>query len=161
MLSLINELRETDQIEKSVSLPQVVIAGRRSPGKSSVLNAISGLQIPTDDEPCKQFPIEVILRRAEFVHVKAFIRHRPNLSEQRCSDLEAFGVKWQSAQPVDLDDIILDAKTTSRSSACRVSSADCLVLEICGLNQEDLTLIDLPGLCVRTQTDACLNGSAL
>lgn len=161
MLVLINGLRKTDRIEKTVSLPQIVVLGRRSTGEGSVLHAISGVHLPTDDELCKQFPIEFILRREDVVRIKASIRHQLDLSEQQCSNLEAFRIKWQDAQSASLDNVISDAKTILRSSACEVSLAGSLVIEVCGPDQENLTLIDLPGSCGRTQTDTCTNQSTL
>jgi len=44
-------------------LPQLIVCGDQSSGKSSVLAAISGIPFPKKDNLCTRFATEVILRR--------------------------------------------------------------------------------------------------
>lgn len=158
MLVLVDELRITDKIEENISLPQIVVVGQQSSGKISVLHAISGIQFPTDDGLCTQFPTEIILRREDFVRIKASIRHHAGVPDQRCSDFEAFRLKWQDTDLASLNDIISDTKRVLHLDDRNRFSADSLVLEICGPDQENLSLIDLPGFFVSTQTDQSSTG---
>ncbi len=51
-------------------LPQIIVCGDQSSGKSSVLEAISGISFPTKDNLCTRFAIELILRRSPTISIK-------------------------------------------------------------------------------------------
>lgn len=51
ILNVIDQLR-SEGISKYVNLPQLIVCGDQSSGKSSVLEAISGLGFPTKDNIC-------------------------------------------------------------------------------------------------------------
>ena len=63
ILDVIDELR-SEGISKYIGLPQLIVCGDQSSGKSSVLEAISGLDFPREDNLYTRFAIELILRRA-------------------------------------------------------------------------------------------------
>jgi len=63
LLDAIDLLRRQG-ISHYISLPQLIVCGDQSSGKSSVLEAISGIPFPTRDNMCTRFATEVILRRA-------------------------------------------------------------------------------------------------
>ena len=48
-----------------VDLPQLVVCGDKSAGKSSILEGITGLPFPRQDGVCTKFPTEIILRHSE------------------------------------------------------------------------------------------------
>lgn len=50
-------------MSRYVELPQIVVCGDQFSGKSSVLEAISGISFPVKDNLCTRFATEVILRR--------------------------------------------------------------------------------------------------
>src|SRR3981081_1332087 len=45
-----------------ISLPQLVVCGDQSAGKSSVLEGITGIPFPRQDGVCTKFATEIILR---------------------------------------------------------------------------------------------------
>lgn len=47
-----------------VDLPQLVVVGNQSSGKSSVLAALTGLPFPRDSGLCTRFATQIIFRRA-------------------------------------------------------------------------------------------------
>ena len=154
LLDLVDNLRNIPDIEKDIPLPQIVVVGQQSSGKSSVLNAISGVTFPTDDGLCTQFPTEIILRREETVANYARLhlnRDYREASEPFKKSVEAFEQRWFSFDLKQLKEIILDAKTLFGIDGQKHFSFDTLVLEICGPTQDHLTLIDLPGYFVSTQ----------
>ena len=59
----IDELR-TIGVGGLVELPQLIVCGDQSSGKSSVLEAISRVRFPARTVICTRFAIEVILRRS-------------------------------------------------------------------------------------------------
>ncbi|KAK3897368.1 P-loop containing nucleoside triphosphate hydrolase protein, partial [Staphylotrichum tortipilum] len=63
LLDTIDSLREI-HVGDIVNLPQIIVVGDQSSGKSSVLEAISGVQFPVDGDVCTRFATELILRRA-------------------------------------------------------------------------------------------------
>ena len=63
LLDVIDALR-AEGLSEYTALPQLIICGDQSSGKSSVLEAISGVPFPRKDTLCTRFATEVILRRA-------------------------------------------------------------------------------------------------
>lgn len=151
MLDLVDKLRNIDKIEKTIPLPQIVVVGQQSCGKSSVLHAISGIQFPRDDGVCTQFPTEIILRREKVISTKAFIRCPTDVPKERQADYKRFEQMWSNTSLDNLRDIIADAKTVLQLNDRKRFSPESLVLEVSGPNQEHLSLIDLPGFFVSTQ----------
>ena len=85
ILNVIDQLR-LEGISKYINLPQLIVCGDQSSGKSSVLEAISGLEFPAKDNVCTRFATELILRRAPGSGVTAFIHAddgRPTLEKER------------------------------------------------------------------------------
>jgi len=151
LLDLIDKLRNTDKIEKTIPLPQIVVVGQQSCGKSSVLHAISGIQFPISDGLCTQFPTEIVLRRESETSTKASIRMLGDVDDRRKRELKTFEKKWSNASPTDLKHIIADAKAVLGLTDGKGFSPESLILEVCGPHQEHLTLIDLPGFFISTK----------
>ncbi len=57
LIDLVNGLKDLD-VHRELDLPQLVVCGSQSSGKSSVLEAISGLQFPTGEFTCTKFVTE-------------------------------------------------------------------------------------------------------
>ena len=70
LLDVIDALR-AEGLGEYTALPQLIVCGDQSSGKSSVLEAISGVPFPRKETLCTRFATEVILRRAdnEFITV--------------------------------------------------------------------------------------------
>src|SRR5437016_2096195 len=68
LLDIIDHLRGQG-ISRYIDLPQLIVCGDQSSGKSSVLEAVSGLRFPTKDNLCTRFATELILRRGREVGV--------------------------------------------------------------------------------------------
>lgn len=63
LLDVIDALR-AEGLSEYTALPQLIVCGEQSSGKSSVLEAISGVRFPRKDTLCTRFATEVILHRA-------------------------------------------------------------------------------------------------
>ena len=143
LLDDIDRLR-SHGIGRFVSLPQIIVVGDQSSGKSSVLEAISGVAFPTSDGLCTRFATEVILRRSS--ENRASVRIRPSAScdPERRAKLENFHQSHIALTQVS--NLIAEA-TKAMGIAEHVNfSKDVLELEVSGPGQPHLTLVDLPGI---------------
>ncbi|KAF8864404.1 hypothetical protein BDZ45DRAFT_758809 [Acephala macrosclerotiorum] len=62
LLDIIDSLR-SNGASHYVDLPQVIVCGSQSSGKSFTLKSISGMAFPTTEGLCTRFATELILRR--------------------------------------------------------------------------------------------------
>src|ERR1700743_388140 len=72
LLDIIDNLRSKG-VGRYVDLPEIIVCGDQSAGKSSVLEAISGMSFPTKDNLCTRFATELVLRRDATHGVKVSI----------------------------------------------------------------------------------------
>jgi len=72
LLDIIDSLR-SQGVSHYVDLPEIIVCGDQSAGKSSVLEAISGMPFPTKDGLCTRFATELVLRRGREVNTKVSI----------------------------------------------------------------------------------------
>ncbi|KID61359.1 interferon-induced GTP-binding protein Mx, partial [Metarhizium hybridum] len=144
LLDVIDKLRSRG-LGKYVDLPEIIVCGDQSAGKSSVLEAISGMTFPTKDNLCTRFPTELILRRHAQNAVKISINPDPERSAEEKARLRVFNVDTQSSEP-DIGTIVEKAKEAMDLSETRKFSTDVLRIELCGPVQPHLTMVDLPGL---------------
>ena len=144
LLDIIDRLRSKG-IAKYVDLPQIVVCGDQSAGKSSVLEAISGMTFPTKDNLCTRFATELILRRETKTSVNISIIPGPDRSEDEKEKLANVSFEFDVASP-DLSSVVEKAKDSMGLSESKAFSSDTLRVELCGLNQPHLTMVDLPGL---------------
>ena len=144
LLDEIDKLR-SQGISHYVSLPQLIVCGDQSSGKSSVLEAISGITFPTKDTLCTRFATEVILRKATAVSVSVRIVPSQSRSESECKNLAEFCEILADLK--DFPDVVERAKTAMGIFASGSAfSNDVLRVEISGPERPSLTIVDLPGL---------------
>ena len=144
ILNVIDQLR-LEGINKYINLPQLIVCGDQSSGKSSVLEAISGLEFPAKDNVCTRFATELILRRAPGSGVTASIHaddDRPTLEKKR--------IRQFRSSTIDLAQFATIVKEAENFIGLgregHMFSKDVLRVEVSGPTQPHLTLVDLPGL---------------
>jgi GTP-binding protein EngB required for normal cell division len=143
LLDDIDRLR-SHGISRFVSLPQIIVVGDQSSGKSSVLEAITGVAFPTNDGLCTRFATEVILRRSRDEKASVRIRPSANCSPQRLAELEKF--HQADIALAQVSGLIAEATKVMGIAEQVTFSEDVLELEISGPKQPHLTLVDLPGI---------------
>ena len=74
-----------------VDLPQLVVVGDQSSGKSSVLAGLSGLPFPRDSTLCTRFATQIIFRRSDQTSVAVSILPKDASDEERSRRLRG----WQ------------------------------------------------------------------
>ncbi|KAK4945475.1 hypothetical protein LTR10_015371 [Elasticomyces elasticus] len=151
---VIDQLR-SEGISHYVDLPQIIVCGDQSSGKSSVLEAVSGLPFPRKDNLCTRFATEVILRRNPTEYANVSIIPGPDRTDEEMIKLTTFAKA--EVELALLEGLINEAKTVMGVKAdTRSFSRDILHVEIGGPSQPHLTLVDLLGLfqaANRQQTD--------
>ncbi|KIL93924.1 hypothetical protein FAVG1_02486 [Fusarium avenaceum] len=145
LLDIVDNLR-LHGVGRYVDLPEIIVCGDQSAGKSSVLEAISGRPFPIRDGVCTRFATELILRRGLKTNTKvSIIPGETRLSEDR-ERLE----NWQPRARIDMEG--LGAVTEEAESAMAIPAGagayyeDILRIELTGPDQPHLTMVDLPGL---------------
>nr|XP_036583935.1 dynamin family protein [Colletotrichum truncatum]KAF6793194.1 dynamin family protein [Colletotrichum truncatum] len=155
LLELIDKLQFA-QLD-NVKLPQIVVVGDQSAGKSSVLEAITGTPFPRDAGACTRFATEIRLRRSNEATLNVSIipdKNRPFREQER---LKQFG------GAVDTD---MSFESLMRSAVeliapknipGRFAARDILVVEKRGPDMPLLTLVDLPGLVKNANNDQSMD----
>ncbi|RYP79473.1 hypothetical protein DL770_006654 [Monosporascus sp. CRB-9-2] len=137
LLDTVDDLRKHG-IDRFVDLPQIVVVGDQSSGKSSVLEAISRLRFPVRDGLCTRFATELVLRADSGTRVDVTIEPSPSSSRE----VPPFNATRFNSEK--LPKLIEDAKRRMLVDGSGFSE-DVLRVEIRGPNLTQLTLVDLPG----------------
>ncbi|NXT20803.1 MX protein, partial [Syrrhaptes paradoxus] len=130
-IDLIDSLRALG-IEKDLALPAIAVIGDQSSGKSSVLEALSGIALPRGNGIVTRCPLELKLKRIPATEAwkgKICYRH--------------FRIDLQNASEVEK--AIREAQDVVAGTRGAISG-ELISLEIRSPDVPDLTLIDLPGI---------------
>jgi hypothetical protein len=82
-----------------VDLPQLVVVGDQSSGKSSVLEGLTGLPFPRDSGLCTRFATQITFRRSSEESIVASIIPAKSSSQERQESLRA----WNTSPMQSLD----------------------------------------------------------
>lgn len=144
LLDSIDTLR-SQGISHYVSLPQIIVCGDQSSGKSSVLEAISGVSFPVKSSLCTRFPTELVLRKHSHIGVRVSIVPHQSRSEAEQHSLGSFCEHLDGFE--GLANLIENAKAAMGiSTHGKAFSNDLLRVEVSGPDRPHLTIVDLPGL---------------
>ena len=143
-------------LESILSLPQLVVCGDQSAGKSSVLEALTEIPFPRNDNLCTRFATEIILRRSNANSLTIKLIPDPKRPSAEQAKINAF---QQSITNFDELPIIMNAAmavmdigdNSASGSQPRAFARDILSIEIEGPARPQLTLVDIPGL-IQTNT---------
>jgi GTPase SAR1 family protein len=153
---LTHRLNQIDRVRANgvgdhISLPQLVVCGDQSAGKSSVLEGITGIPFPRQDAVCTKFATEIILRHnTEASRTTATVIPHISRSGADKERLRAYHRELEDFS--ELPSVIGDAATLMqiRGHAGLIEgpafAADVLRIEVVGDTGLHLTVVDLPGL---------------
>ncbi|XP_059824739.1 interferon-induced GTP-binding protein Mx-like [Hypanus sabinus] len=130
-IDLIDKLRALG-LEEDLSLPAIAVIGDQSSGKSSVLEALSGIALPRGSGIVTRCPLELKLKNTEVKNT-----WRAKISYSNYSK--------ELSGPSEVGKEILKAQNTMAGADQGISS-ELIGLEVESDNVPDLTLIDLPGI---------------
>ncbi|XP_033821869.1 interferon-induced GTP-binding protein Mx-like [Periophthalmus magnuspinnatus] len=130
-IDLIDSLRSLG-VEQDLALPAIAVIGDQSSGKSSVLEALSGVALPRGKGIVTRCPLELKMKRkkagGEWYGKIKYQDHEEELED-----------------PADVGDKIVKAQNILAGTGVDISE-DLISLEIASPDVPDLTLIDLPGI---------------
>ena len=143
-------------LESVLSLPQLVVCGDQSAGKSSVLEALTEIAFPRNDNLCTRFATEIILRRASANSLKIKLipdPKRPADERDKIKNFEGSITDFREVSTLtNAAMAVMDIGDTSKSgSKPKAFARDVLSIEIEGPSRPQLTLVDIPGL-IQTDT---------
>jgi GTP-binding protein EngB required for normal cell division len=145
LLDIIDNLR-LQGVSHYVDLPEIIVCGDQSAGKSSVLEAVSGMQFPIKDGLCTRFATEFVLRRGHNMSIKVSITP----GESRVGDDKERLENWMPVASIDKDGLGAVTKEAEDVMAIPTGTGefyeDTLRIELSGPGQPHLTMVDLPGL---------------
>lgn len=144
LLNMVDELR-AHGLSDITALPQLIVCGDQSSGKSSVLEALSGVPFPRKDGICTRFATEVILRRDKRVSMKVSIVPSGDMPKEDQERLQMFQHDITSKD--DFAELFEKAKNEMGVADHKKSFFKSILrVEFRGPEQPQLTLVDLPGL---------------
>ncbi|KIM98383.1 hypothetical protein OIDMADRAFT_43388 [Oidiodendron maius Zn] len=154
-LNKIDRLRECG-VAQYIGLPQLVVVGGQSSGKSSVLEALTQLPFPRDPALCTTFPTQITFRNAMQERTSVSIIPAPSSTPERAANLRKYKREYPRSFSGDEFAVILkDVRTTmgirnpkeAHSDVNLLTfSEDILKIELSGPKRENLSIIDTPGI---------------
>ncbi|XP_068576149.1 interferon-induced GTP-binding protein Mx [Cebidichthys violaceus] len=130
-IDLIDSLRSLG-VEKDLALPAIAVIGDQSSGKSSVLEALSGVALPRGSGIVTRCPLELKMKRRKE-------------GEEWYGKISYQGYEEEIEDPADVEKMIRQAQEKLAGIGVGISD-DLISLEIASPDIPDLTLIDLPGI---------------
>ncbi|KAK6531816.1 hypothetical protein TWF694_002983 [Orbilia ellipsospora] len=143
ILDLVDQLKRIG-LSSVLSLPQLVVCGDQSSGKSSVLEAITEIPFPRKENLCTRFATEIILRRAPERQISITIT--PGKDRDESEKMELMKFKRTINDFEELPELMEDATAAMGLGVGKAFSRDVLTVDISGPDRPQLTLVDLPGL---------------
>jgi len=143
IMDLVDELRAMG-VDKDVPIPQIAVMGDQSSGKSSVLEALSGISFPRGAGLVTRCPTQVNMSRGSIWRAEISCPARPNIHHV-LTEAE------QESIPNIIEDITNELATVDGGFPDWKDQNNYIVVSVTSAACPDLTIIDLPGL-VRTTT---------
>ncbi|THY78240.1 dynamin GTPase [Aureobasidium pullulans] len=146
-------------VGEQIPLPQLVVVGDQSSGKSSVLEGITKLPFPRDSGLCTRFATQITFRRAETTTTTVTIIPHTGAAQDYADRLTAWkNVTHAALEPVSFSKTMKEvhklmdlADSPADSDGKSTFSEDILKVEVTGPKQEHFSVVDVPGI-FRTAT---------
>ncbi|CAI9620229.1 unnamed protein product [Staurois parvus] len=130
-IDLIDSLRSLG-VEKDLGLPAIAVIGDQSSGKSSVLEALSGVCLPRGSGIVTRCPLELKLKKS-------------SQGSKWNGEIKYRDQKVKLKNPSEVEREVRKAQDCMAGAGNGVSD-ELITLEVVSPNVPDLTLIDLPGI---------------
>jgi hypothetical protein len=138
LLDVVDKLRRAG-LQGTIELPQLVVCGDQSSGKSSLLEAITEIPFPRNTQLCTRFATEIILRCESKTTVTVKIVPSPDRTDAEKKKLSAFTNALTDVRQLPN---VIDAATKEmglgKVGASRAFTRDVLSITICGPERPQL-----------------------
>ncbi|KAL9601258.1 MAG: hypothetical protein Q9219_002663 [cf. Caloplaca sp. 3 TL-2023] len=142
------------RLDRSISLPMLVVVGDQSSGKSSVLEALTGLPFPRDSSLCTRFPTQVVFKRSAVKQIDVSIMPTESQSEHQPGNVKDFHRSLDELDQSLFVKILAEASNHmniqlvggASDTSLRSFTDDILKIELSGPEYEHFSVVDLPGL---------------
>lgn len=138
-LKLAEDLRALN-LESELSVPQICVMGDQSSGKSSVLEALSGIPFPRGTGLVTRCPTRLVMRKA-----------KPGESWFASISTSAEPSKKYPVTEVTALSSMIERLTNSLCPEANHFSTESIIIDLVSPDACDLTVVDLPGI-IRTVT---------
>jgi len=138
LLDVVDRLRRTG-LSGTIKLPQLVVCGDQSSGKSSLLEAITEIPFPHKANLCTRFATEIILRRESKVTVTVKIVPDKGRTEAEKKKLSSFTNTLLDIRHLpDVVDAATQEMGLGKLGSSRAFTRDVLSITICGPDRPQL-----------------------
>ncbi|KAI1095916.1 P-loop containing nucleoside triphosphate hydrolase protein [Rostrohypoxylon terebratum] len=155
ILTKVDKLREL--IGTKVALPQLVVVGDQSSGKSSVLEGLTGFGFPRDAELCTRYATQITCRRENEESINVSIMPQPDAPPYERERVGKFHRTLRTMTEDSLAELFREANdamgiksstnsTSPDGSNLPAFSEHILKIEKLGPDEEHFTVIDVPGI---------------
>ena len=155
LLDKIDELRNQGLGHHGISLPQLIVCGDQSSGKSSLLEGLTRLRFPTKEGLCTTFATEVVLRKETSVEISCTITPGKSRSQAERRELAKFKHTFSSREDFSFPEV-LDKAKEQMAQGTKANRGpffeDVLRVKYSGPDLPSLTIVDLPGI-IETQLE--------
>ncbi|TVY58344.1 Interferon-induced GTP-binding protein Mx [Lachnellula cervina] len=147
VLDLISQLRKCG-LSGDISLPQMVVCGQQSSGKSSLLEALTEVPFPRHDDVCTRYATVIHIRKADTKSLSIKIIPGGNRSDKEKAGITAFEKSIASfgELPGIMEEAMAVMGIKNLQKSGRTFAEDVLSIEIEGPDRPQLTVVDIPGL---------------
>ncbi|KAG8987401.1 hypothetical protein FRB90_003367, partial [Tulasnella sp. 427] len=160
LLDILKSLHSTG-IQNELDLPQIVVIGSQSVGKSSLIESMSGLTLPRDTGTCTRCPMECRLQYGEVWSCEISLRFHVDRTGRALATVRnvPFGPKLYNAEDVEkmlrraqrailrpeLDPtLFIDDSDLHVFGVPLTFSGNCVCIQVTGPKVPDLYFYDLP-----------------
>ncbi|KAJ4414972.1 hypothetical protein N0V82_007621 [Gnomoniopsis sp. IMI 355080] len=144
ILDIVSQIRKCG-LDSVLSLPQIVVCGDQSAGKSSVLEALTEIPFPRSDNLCTRFATEISLRQDQVDNLTIRVIPDPSRPEDEQIEIQTY-----SETIIDFSELPTVMENAKKAMGIcdsgSVFAKDVLSIEICGPGRPQLTIVDIPGL---------------
>ncbi|OTB19881.1 hypothetical protein K445DRAFT_313668 [Daldinia sp. EC12] len=155
ILTKVDKLREL--IGTKVALPQLVVVGDQSSGKSSVLEGLTHFGFPRDAELCTRYATQITCRREKEESINVSIIPHNDASSSEQARIKKFNRSLKAITPESLAQLFTEANeamgiksstksTSPNGTALPAFSEHILKIEKLGPEEDHFTVIDVPGI---------------
>ncbi|KAI0840875.1 P-loop containing nucleoside triphosphate hydrolase protein [Hypoxylon sp. FL0890] len=155
ILAKVDKLREL--IGTKVALPQLVVVGDQSSGKSSVLEGLTGFGFPRDAELCTRYATQITCRREVEESIDVSIIPHIDAAPYEQERVKKFHRTLREMTPESLAQVFKEANeamgirnsarsTSSDGATLPAFSEHILKIEKLGPDEKHFTVIDVPGI---------------